>query len=247
MSRTDSGAPGRVAVVLAGGKGTRLAPYTVVLPKPLMPLGDMPILELVLRQLRRYGFSRVVLAVGHLGQLIEAYFGDGSLLEMDLLYAREREPLGTAGPLALIPGLDRDFLVMNGDVLTSLDLAAFLDSHSRSGAPASIATHVRTNQVDFGVVEANQEGDVVGYIEKPEHRYLVSMGVYAFSPAAVGHITPGERLDFPDLVLRLLAAGERVRSVPFEGYWLDIGRHDDLARAQEELEAHRTDFLGEEA
>ncbi|NLT36129.1 MAG: NTP transferase domain-containing protein [Gaiellales bacterium] len=237
----------RLAVVLAGGRGTRLAPYTVVMPKPLMPLGDMPILELVLRQLRRYGFRQVVLAVGHLSQLIEAYFGDGSSLGVELVYAREREPLGTAGPLALISGLDRDFLVMNGDVLTSLDLGAFLDAHSVAGAPASIATYERTNQVDFGVVQSNEAGYVTGYAEKPVHRYLVSMGVYAFSPDVLTFITPGERLDFPDLVLRLLAAGSRVRSVPFSGYWLDIGRHDDLARAQEELEAHRADFLGEDA
>lgn len=237
----------RLAVVLAGGRGTRLAPYTVVMPKPLMPLGDMPILEVVLRQLRRYGFRRVVLAVGHLSQLIEAYFGDGSGLGVELVYARESEPLGTAGPLALIPGLDRDFLVMNGDVLTSLNLGAFLDAHSAAGAPASIATYERTNRVDFGVVQSDREGYVTGYVEKPVHRYLVSMGVYAFSPEALTLITPGERLDFPDLVLRLLTAGRQVRSVPFAGYWLDIGRHDDLARAQEELEAHRADFLGEDA
>ena len=217
------------------------------MPKPLMPLGDMPILEVVLRQLRRFGFKRVVLAVGHLSQLIEAYFGDGSSLGVELVYAREREPLGTAGPLAFIPGLDRDFLVMNGDVLTSLDLGHFRDAHGAAGVPASIATYERTNQVDFGVVQSNQAGDVIGYLEKPVHRYLVSMGVYAFSPEALAFIEPGERLDFPDLVLRLLAAGRRVRSVPFAGYWLDIGRHDDLARAQEELDAHRADFLGEDS
>jgi NDP-sugar pyrophosphorylase family protein len=234
------------AVIHAGGKGTRLAPYTIVFPKPLMPLGETPILEIVLRQLARGGFTDVTLAVGYLAELIESYFGDGECFGVRLTYTREEQPLGTAGPLANVDDLAEPFLVMNGDVLSTLDYGAFLDGHVASGADASISTYVRCNRVDFGVVETDERGRVVDYVEKPSHEYLVSMGVYAFSPGVLAHIAPGEYLDFPDLVLRLLSAGAFVRSVPFGGYWLDIGRHDDFARAQEEFAKRRTEFLGEE-
>lgn len=234
---------GSRAVILAGGKGTRLAPYTTVFPKPLMPLGDTPILEIVLRQLAARGFDRATLAVGHLAELLEAFFGDGSKFGIAVDYSREEQPLGTAGPLAFIDGLDEPFLVMNGDVLTTLDYRAFLDEHIASGAVASVATKKRSTRIDFGIVQTDDTGDITGYIEKPEHEYRVSMGVYAFSPEALGHIAEGERLDFPDLILRLLAADVRVRAVPFDGYWLDIGRHDDFDRAQEEFQSKRELFL----
>ncbi|HEY3316900.1 MAG TPA: sugar phosphate nucleotidyltransferase [Coriobacteriia bacterium] len=234
------------AVILAGGKGTRLAPFTTVFPKPLMPLGETPILEIVLRQLVRAGFTDVTLAVGYLASLIESYFGEGERYGLRLTYSREDEPLGTAGPLANIGGLTEPFLVMNGDVLSTLDYGAFLDAHVASAAEASIATHRRENKVDFGVVETDGER-VVDYVEKPSHSYLVSMGVYAFSPSVLARIEKGRPLDFPELVLRLLGQGAFVRSVPFDGYWLDIGRHDDFARAQEEFAARRAEFLGEGA
>ena len=236
---------GRRAVILAGGKGTRLAPYTVVFPKPLMPLGETPILEVVLRQLAAQGFSDATLAVGHLAGLIEAYFGDGSAFGIELTYAHEDEPLGTAGPLAFVDGLDEPFLMMNGDVLSTLDYGAFLGEHTESGSVASISTYCRQNKVDFGVVEASSSGRVTGYVEKPTSAYLVSMGVYAFSPSVREYLERGETLDFPDLVLRLLERGEHVRSVLFEGFWLDIGRHDDFARAQAEFAVRRAEFLGE--
>ena len=235
----------RRAVVLAGGKGTRLAPFTAILPKPLMPLGETPILEVVLRQLARDGITRVTLAVGHMAELIEAYFGDGGRFGVTLDYSREDEPLGTAGPLALVEGLYEPFLVMNGDVLCTLSYREFLDAHEASGAAATIATFVRGNRVDFGVVIADADDHVTGYEEKPASEYLVSMGVYAFTPAVLGDISPGERLDFPDLVVRLLARGAFVRSAPFSGYWLDIGRHDDFAQAQTEFEERRAEFLGD--
>jgi NDP-sugar pyrophosphorylase family protein len=234
----------RRAVILAGGKGTRLAPYTTVFPKPLMPLGETPILEIVLHQLERHGFRDVTLAVGYLASLIEAYFGDGSALGLSLHYSREDEPLGTAGPLALVDGLDAPFLVMNGDVLTTLDYGAFLDAHIASGVVATISTFRRTQTVDFGVIETDANGMVSGYFEKPTSEYLVSMGVNALSPAALELVSPGERLEVPELVLRLVAAGLPVRSLLFDGYWLDIGRHDDFARAQVEFGAHAEEFLG---
>ena len=233
----------RKAVILAGGKGTRLAPYTLVFPKPLMPLGETPILEIVIRQLVRRGFEEVTLAVGHLAQLIESYFGDGARFDVKIRYSREDRPLGTAGPLAAVGDLDEPFLVMNGDILTTLDYGSFLADHVESGAAASVATFRRVYTVDFGVVET--DGDrIVGYIEKPETTCDVSMGINALSPHVLERIRPGERLDMPDLLLQLIGAGEEVRSVPFEGRWLDIGRHDDFAAAQEQFIHHRREFLG---
>ena len=232
------------AIILAGGKGARLAPYTLVFPKPLMPLGETPILEIVIRQLVRRGFEEVTLAVGHLAQLIESYFGDGSRFGVRIRYSREDQPLGTAGPLAAVGGLDEPFLAMNGDILTTLDYGSFLADHVESGAAASVATFRRTYTVDFGVVET--DGDrIVGYSEKPETSCDVSMGINALSPRVLERIRPGEWLDMPDLLLRLIGEGEEVRAVPFRGRWLDIGRHDDFAAAQEEFVDHRQEFLGE--
>lgn len=233
------------AVVLAGGKGTRLAPYTAVLPKPLMPLGDVPVLEVLLRQLALFEYDRVVLAVGHLSELIEAFCGDGSRFGVHVEYQRESLPLGTIGPLADIDGLDEPFLVVNGDVLSTLDYGVFLDAHTEWGGAASIATYRRSERLDFGVVLTDAEDRLTGYLEKPETSYVVSTGVYAFSPEALSLVQKGARLDFPDLVLRMIELGMAVRSVPFDGYWLDIGRHDDFERAQDEFGSMRATLLGE--
>ncbi len=232
------------AIILAGGRGTRLAPYTTVFPKPLMPLGETPILEIILRQLAAANLTEVTLAVGYLSQLIEAYFGDGGAFGLTISYSREAEPLGTAGPLKLIEGLDDPFVMMNGDVLTTLNYRTFLDDHIASGAIATIATFTRSDTVDFGVIETDGNGAVTGYLEKPTSEYRVSMGVNAFSPAVLEFIAPGERIDVPNLILRLIEAGETVQTAPFEGYWLDVGRHDDFALAAEEFEAHKSAFLG---
>jgi NDP-sugar pyrophosphorylase family protein len=234
------------AVILAGGKGTRLAPYTVVFPKPLMPLGDVPILEIVVRQLHRDGFREVSLAVGHLAELIMAYFDNGSRFGVDIRYAREEQPLGTAGPLPFIPGLNAPFLVMNGDVLTTLDFGELYRHHCQSGAAATIAMHERIVNIDLGVIQCDEANRITGYVEKPAFQYMVSMGVYIFEPRVLDYIPPGERLDFPDLVLRLLEAGELVRGYPYDGYWLDIGRASDYAQAAEEFERLRHLFLPEE-
>jgi len=236
----------RQAVVLAGGKGTRLAPYTAVFPKPLMPIGDAPIIDIVLHQLANCGFERVVLAVGYLAELMEAFCGDGSKYGLTIEYCREVTPLGTAGPLAEVEGLDvGPFLVLNGDVLSSIDYAGFLEAHATSGAAASITTYTRTDRVDFGVVLTDADDNVTGYIEKPETEYRVSTGVYAFSPEVLPLIQRGVYLDFPTLVLQLLDRGMRVKSVPFGGYWLDIGRHDDFKLAQDDAAGIRAMLLGE--
>ena len=225
------------AIILAGGKGRRLRPYTTVLPKPLMPLGDMPIIEVVLRQLAGYGFHDVTIAVGYLAELLMAYCGDGSKFGLRLHYSREEEPLGTAGPLALVDGLDDTTLVLNGDVLTSLDLAALVQQHRSSGAVATIATHQRQQPINYGIIENNDAGQVTAYIEKPTYHYQVSMGIYVLEPTVLHRIPRGHYLDLPDLVRQLMADGERVMAYPFDGYWLDIGRHDDYEQAVEEFEA----------
>jgi NDP-sugar pyrophosphorylase family protein len=225
----------------------RLRPYTTVLPKPLMPVGDRPILDVIVRQLARQGFERLTIVTGHLAELIEAFFGDGERFGIPIDYFREEEPLGTVGALSLLGGLDEDFLVMNGDVLTDLPFGRFHEEHVRGGAAATIAAHRREVQVSLGVLKFDdgEDGDLLtGYVEKPTYRYEVSMGVYAFSPRVLPLIEPGERLDFPDLVLRLLEAGEQVRARRSEGdYWLDIGRHDDYETAMDEFERMRDRFL----
>jgi NDP-sugar pyrophosphorylase family protein len=228
-------------VILAGGKGTRLAPYTTVLPKPLMPLGDRAILDVVVRQLAAYGFDDLVVAVGYLAHLIEAVFGDGSSHGVSIEYCLEEEPLGTAGPLARIGGLDDTFLVMNGDVLTSLDYANLYEVHREAGNVLTIATHRRVLRSEYGVLHLDgqargQTERVSGYEEKPEIAYTVSMGVYMLEPRALEHVPAEARFDIPDLVLALLDAGEPVGSFLYDGYWLDIGRHDDYEQALADYE-----------
>jgi NDP-sugar pyrophosphorylase family protein len=234
------------AVILAGGKGTRLAPYTMVLPKPLMPIGDIPILEVVLRQLRRCGLTDVTLAVGHLAELLMAYFNDGSRCGVKITYVREEAPLGTAGPLAQIPGLDETFLVMNGDVLTDLDYKELIQHHKQQKAVVTIAMHRREVFIDLGVMETNAEGRLVRYIEKPTYEFRVSMGIYVFEPRIKDYIESNSRLDFPELIQRLLDHGETVVGHSYPGYWLDIGRPDDYAEAVAEFTRRRDAFLKED-
>ncbi|MHB8696128.1 MAG: sugar phosphate nucleotidyltransferase [Solirubrobacteraceae bacterium] len=230
-------------VVLAGGKGTRLAPYTAVFPKPLMPVGDMPVLEILLRRLAAAGFTRVHLAVGHLAELIEAYFGDGSRFGVELEYWREDKPLGTAGPLATIETSAEHLLVMNGDLFTTLDFRDLLTRHEQSGATATIAVLRREIPIEFGVVQVETDR-VVGFEEKPTISYDVSMGVYVFDRSVAGLIEPGTPLDFPDLLGRLLARGDRVDAFRSDCFWLDIGRPEDYAVAVDRFEELRPELLG---
>lgn len=208
-----------------------------------MPIGDMPILEVVLRQLKRQGIRDVTLAVGHLAELLMAFFGDGSRLGLRITYAKEEQPLGTAGPLALIPGLDDTFLVMNGDVLSDLNHAELVEFHKGHGAAATVASYERTVKVDFGVIEDDVDGRIRDYREKPSLTYRVSMGIYVFEPTVLRHLDRGHYLDFPDLVRLLIREGYNIASYPFKGYWLDIGRPDDYERANAEFEQNRAIFL----
>jgi NDP-mannose synthase len=234
------------AVILAGGKGTRLAPYTRVLPKPLMPIGEMPILEIIIRQLRREGIDEVILTVGHMAGLLRAFFNDGNDFGLRIRYSYEETPLGTAGPLALVDGLDDTFVVTNGDVLTTLRVSQMLAFHKQQKAAATIAMHRRKVNIDLGVILCNGGQDVVGYIEKPTYDYSVSMGIYIFEPRVLSYIPCGEHLDFPNLVHKLLGAKEKVVGYPFEGYWQDLGRPDDYEQANDDFERMRSEFLPED-
>jgi NDP-sugar pyrophosphorylase family protein len=231
---------GKKAVILAGGKGSRLSPYTTVLPKPLLPVGDRAILDVVVRQLRGHGFTDLTLAVGYLAHLIQAVLGNGTRHGVSIEYHEERQPLGTAGALGTVENLDETFLAMNGDVLTALDYARLYRLHCEAGNLMTIATHRRVVSTDYGVIhEDGMLGEtrrVTGYEEKPEIPYTVSMGVYVFEPAVLNYIEPAVYLDLPDLVLRLLDEGEQVAHYLYDGYWLDIGRHDDYEKAISEYE-----------
>jgi NDP-sugar pyrophosphorylase family protein len=233
------------AVILAGGRGARLAPYTKILPKPLMPIGDMPILEVLLRQLKRVGIDEAVITVGHLAGLLQAFFQDGRQIGLSIKYSLEDKPLGTAGPLSLLSGLDSTFMVLNGDVLTTLDFGDLLRFHAEQKAAATIAVHCRQIRIDFGVIECDGNSQIVGYNEKPTIEYMVSMGVYVFEPRVLAHIPYGQYLDFPDLVKKLIAAGEKVVGYPYTGYWQDLGRPDDYEIAAKDFENLRDQFLPE--
>ncbi|MEU8888468.1 sugar phosphate nucleotidyltransferase [Streptomyces sp. NPDC048442] len=232
------------AVILAGGKGVRLRPYTTTLPKPLVPIGDQhAILEIVLRQLSAAGFTSCTLAIGHLGQIIRAYVGDGERWGLEIDYAIEESPLGTIGPLLnLRDRLPETFLVMNGDVLTDLDYADVLKTHRASNAPLTIATYARQVRIDFGVLTTDAT-KVVAFTEKPSVDYRVSMGVYGLSRATLDGYTPGLPLGFDELVLDLLKTRNPPHAYAFDGYWLDIGRPDDYDRANAEFTTHRSLLL----
>ncbi len=234
------------AVVLAGGKGSRLAPLTFSIPKPLVPIGDMPIVELLLRQLSAQGFSRVTISVGHLANLIRSYCGDGSQWGLPIDYVHEDAPLGTVGSLALIEDFSDDrVLVVNGDTLTDLDFADAYTNHDVVNA-ATICANERTVDIDFGVLSVDDAGHLAGYDEKPTMNYLVSMGTNILTVESVNrHLVPGERLDMPDLIQRFRDSGEDVAVVNPGAYWLDLGRLDDLETGSRIFSEDPTRFIGE--
>ncbi len=233
------------ALILAGGKGTRLRPYTTVLPKPMLPVGDFPILEIILRQLKFSGVEEVILAVGHMAQIFEAFFQDGRRLGMKISYSFEDKPLGTAGPIAsVIDRLGQNFIVMNGDLLTTLNYRKMFEHHLANSSAGTIATYRREVQMDFGIIESNEAGKLERYIEKPTYHYDFGMGVNMLNTSiASRYLKPGEHLDLPDLMLQLKNGGHSVHCYREKCFWLDMGRPDDYQKATEAFEARRTDFL----
>jgi len=217
------------AVILAGGEGRRLLPYTKVLPKPLWPVGDAPIVEVLIKQLAKSGVEEIIMAVGYQAELIKMILGDGSQFNIRIRYSEEKKPLGTAAPLKKIRRLDRNFLVLNGDLLTDLPFKDFARAHLRNDSLATVAIFERTVRVDFGIVVTFQE-KIEEYLEKPVQKHLVSMGVYAFNKAILDYIPDG-RFDFPDLVDDLIQSGRNPSVYRFKGRWLDIGRPDDWEKA----------------
>ena len=225
-------------VILAGGRGTRLRPYTTVFPKPLMPIGDKPILEIIIRQLEARGLRDIIIMVGHLPELIMAFFGNGSKFGVKIKYSKEEQPLGTAGGLALIKHeLDESFLMINGDTLTTLNFTDLIHYHQLNGANVTVALKERQVKIDFGVVEVNERSNnIKSYIEKPVLQNLVSMGISVINRDVLNIIEPNVYLDFPQLIQNLLSNGKIVKGYIFDGYWLDIGRPDDYERANREID-----------
>lgn len=231
------------AIILAGGRGTRLKPYTTILPKPLMPVGDIPILEIILKQLKYYGFQEVILALGHKAKFITTFFDNGTDLGLNITYSYEQKDLGTAGPLTLIENMDDNFLVMNGDVLTDLNFKEFYETHLRKDAAITIATYLKTIKIDLGVMETIGN-KLVSYFEKPSMTHQVSMGVYAFNRRTIDYIPHIERFDFPDLVNRLINAGETINVyAPEDCIWLDIGNIEDFQQSSRVFEKNMKRFL----
>ena len=235
---TSTGGPH--AIILAGGKGTRLRPYTTVLPKPLVPIGDdCAVLEIVMRQLAHQGFGSATLAIGHLASLIQAYVGDGSQWGIDVTYAVETEPLGTMGPVInILDTLPEHFLVLNGDVLTDLDFASLLREHVAGGHGLTVATYRRETTIDFGVMEVEDER-ITGFREKPTLSWNVSMGVYAVSRPILATAPRGVHFGFDDLMHSMITNGKLPASHLHTGYWLDIGRPEDYERANRDFESLR--------
>lgn len=231
------------AVILAGGKGTRLKPYTVVLPKPLMPIGEYPILEVIIRQLTHFGFDHITITLSHQAEIFKAYFGDGKKWGVKIDYSFEDKPLGTMGPLKIIDNLPDNFLVMNGDILSDLNYSGFFNEHVRSSSLFTISSHVREHVNLYGVLDTDEHNVLTGFREKPKTVFNVSMGVYMVSKKVLDHIPDNQAFGFDQLMLKLLEKKVKVNVRPYTGYWLDIGRPDDYMQAIDEFEAKKNIFL----
>ena len=230
------------AIILAGGKGSRLKPFTKIIPKPLVPIGDMPILEVVLRQLKTAGFNDVIITVNHLAELIMAFFGDGKKLGLNISYSMEEKPLGTAGPLSLITEYEDDFLVMNGDLLTTLDYRKMIEWHKKEKNDLTIACYNKKVKIDYGVLE--RDGDVfMGCVEKPVYTYDISMGMYVFNKDMLSLVRKDERMDMPDLQIKAKKENKQIKCYLQDCIWLDIGRPEDYEEAVKIFEEKKIEFI----
>lgn len=231
-------------VVLAGGKGTRLRPLTAVFPKPLVPLGDKAVLEILLRHFSAFGFRKVTLCTGYLSEMIMMLCGKGEKFDLDISYSTEAEPLGTMGPLGLVDQLTDPFIVANGDLLTSMDFNKMLEFHMARQADITIGTYQRDVKIDFGVVKTNANGQFKAFSEKPSYHFEVSMGINILSSAVLQHVESGRYMDMPDLIMKVHENGGKVCCYRENCFWLDIGRMDDYARAQKEFKENKALFMG---
>jgi len=234
------------AVILAGGKGTRLAPYTTVFPKPLMPIDGMPILEVIIRQLAHFRIKEIVFTVSQQSEpLLSAFFGNGKRYGVKIHYSKEEKPLGTAGPLSIIPHLPETFLVMNGDILTTLNYQKLIQYHRQHRGVVTIAMSQKKVPLELGIMDFNRAHQLTRYIEKPILSYSVSMGIYVFEKKALGWIPSQKYLDFPELIQKLIKQKARVVCYPSDDFWLDIGRHEDYEEAQKKFQEMRKRLLYE--
>jgi len=231
------------AIILAGGKGTRLKPFTYVLPKPLVPVGELPILEIIIRQLKHYGFNHITMAVNHQAEIVKAFFGNGEKWGLDIDYSLEDKPLSTMGPLKLIRDLPENFLVMNGDILSDIDFSFYFSQHCANNELFTILSKQRQDKVEYGILETNDEGILNAFTEKPTHTYLVSTGMYFINKKVLEYIPGDTAFGFDHLMYKLLELKQKVRVVPIEAYWLDIGRPDDYAIAMDTFTENRNKFL----
>lgn len=231
------------AIILAGGKGRRLEPYTTCVPKPLMPIGNQPILEIVVKQLSRAGFKHIIMAVGHLSELIQAYFADGRKFGVKIEYSLEDKPLGTVGPLRLIKNLDKDFIVLNGDLITDIDFSVFFNRHLKSKNICTIGVYNKLYKIDLGIIEFDRAKKIRDYIEKPSVEYPVSMGIYGFNRKILSFVPNKRSCDFPSLVKLLIRERQKIGAYLHKGYWCDIGNHEDYRRVNQELKNIRRRLL----
>ena len=232
-------------IILAGGRGTRLKPYTVTIPKPLVPVGDYPILDIIIRQLKYHKVKEIIISTGHLAELIEAYFGKGNKWGVKIRYARESEALGTAGAIKNINGLDDNFLVMNGDILTNLNYMDLYNFHLKHKATATIATIKRETFVDFGVLRIDKDSKLLNFTEKPKHSDYISIGINVLNKRCKRYISKGESIGIPQLLWRMQSKDEKIYCYKSGSYWLDIGRIEDFQKAQEEFQENKQKFLYE--
>jgi NDP-mannose synthase len=233
------------AVILAGGKGTRLYPYTAIFPKPLVPLGDKPILEILIRQLKYSGVDEITLCVGHLAPLIQTFFQDGKWLGVKINYSFENTPLGTVGPLKLIKSLPDNFIVTNGDLLSDVNFKKIFHFHQRNKADLTIGVYKREEKIDLGVLDISKK-KIIGYREKPSYNFYVSTGLYVFSKKILKLVPKDKYFDFPSLVNLLIAENKKVMSYEIKGFWLDIGRPDDYQKAVEKFDKEKELFIKQE-
>ncbi len=231
------------AIILCGGRGTRLKPFTYVLPKPLVPVGEKPILLILIERLRQYGITDLVFCTNYMADLLASYFRDGSRFGVSISYSLEEIPLGTVAPIKRVADLPENFLVMNGDLLTDLDFSKIWRQHLERHSLLTVGTYSRRVKIDFGVMDI-ADSHVTGFREKPEYGFDVSMGIYVFNRAVLAHVPDDRPFGFDNLVLTMLEKKERIDVFPYSGYWLDIGRPDDFEKANEDI--HKLEFCREQ-